>query len=199
MDQRNETFVPHVLAIVAGTTVDFPNNDRTYHNVFSLGDLTRRIHLPSGTRWEDEDARLLASSFNSMTNSIARFQRDAAQRERFSSLGRLSTVVAHEIRNPLMIIKMALRGLRQGTVAPAQLQAAVSDIDEEVARLKSSRTFLTSRGRSDSKSERWTSTLCVRTPCALPPPMAVATSSGSISRPAFPSWSRMPSGCGSPW
>ncbi len=36
LDQRNETFVPHVLAIVAGTTVDFPNNDKTYHNVFSL-------------------------------------------------------------------------------------------------------------------------------------------------------------------
>lgn len=36
MDQQNETFVPHILAIVAGTTVDFPNNDRTYHNVFSL-------------------------------------------------------------------------------------------------------------------------------------------------------------------
>ena len=36
MNQRNETFVPHVLAIVAGTTVDFPNSDPTYHNVFSL-------------------------------------------------------------------------------------------------------------------------------------------------------------------
>ncbi|MCA1651283.1 MAG: hypothetical protein LC753_13740, partial [Acidobacteria bacterium] len=36
IDQRNETFVPHVLAIVAGTTVNFPNNDETYHNVFSL-------------------------------------------------------------------------------------------------------------------------------------------------------------------
>jgi plastocyanin len=36
LDQRDESFVPHVLAIVAGTTVDFPNNDRTYHNVFSL-------------------------------------------------------------------------------------------------------------------------------------------------------------------
>ena len=36
MDQRNETFIPHVLAIMAGSTVDFPNNDRTYHNVFSL-------------------------------------------------------------------------------------------------------------------------------------------------------------------
>ena len=36
MDQRDETFVPHVLAIVAGTVVDFPNNDQTFHNVFSL-------------------------------------------------------------------------------------------------------------------------------------------------------------------
>jgi plastocyanin len=36
MEQRNETFVPHVLAVAAGTTVDFPNLDRTYHNVFSL-------------------------------------------------------------------------------------------------------------------------------------------------------------------
>jgi plastocyanin len=36
MDQRNETFVPHVLAIMIGTTVEFTNSDRTYHNVFSL-------------------------------------------------------------------------------------------------------------------------------------------------------------------
>lgn len=36
LDQRNETFLPHVLAIDAGTVVDFPNNDKTYHNVFSL-------------------------------------------------------------------------------------------------------------------------------------------------------------------
>ena len=36
MDQRNETFVPHVLAITTGTRVDFPNDDRIYHNVFSL-------------------------------------------------------------------------------------------------------------------------------------------------------------------
>lgn len=36
LDQRNETFVPHVLAVTVGTVVDFPNSDRTYHNVFSL-------------------------------------------------------------------------------------------------------------------------------------------------------------------
>ncbi len=36
LHQKNERFMPHVLAIVAGTWVDFPNDDRTYHNVFSL-------------------------------------------------------------------------------------------------------------------------------------------------------------------
>lgn len=41
MDQRNETFVPHVLAIHTGTVVDFPNSDRVYHNVFSLSSARR--------------------------------------------------------------------------------------------------------------------------------------------------------------
>jgi plastocyanin len=36
LDQRDERFVPHVLAITTGTVVDFPNSDRIYHNVFSL-------------------------------------------------------------------------------------------------------------------------------------------------------------------
>jgi plastocyanin len=44
MDQRNETFVPFVLPILAGTTVDFPNSDRTYHNVFSFSK-TKRFDL----------------------------------------------------------------------------------------------------------------------------------------------------------
>ncbi|HWX23805.1 MAG TPA: carboxypeptidase regulatory-like domain-containing protein [Vicinamibacteria bacterium] len=36
LDQKNENFAPHVLAITTGTVVDFRNDDRTYHNVFSL-------------------------------------------------------------------------------------------------------------------------------------------------------------------
>ena len=36
IDQINEQFVPRLLAVTTGTTVDFPNNDRIYHNVFSL-------------------------------------------------------------------------------------------------------------------------------------------------------------------
>jgi plastocyanin len=34
--QHDERFVPHVLAVMAGATVDFPNQDDVFHNVFSL-------------------------------------------------------------------------------------------------------------------------------------------------------------------
>jgi plastocyanin len=36
MRQDDERFMPHVLPIVRGTTVDFPNADDVFHNVFSL-------------------------------------------------------------------------------------------------------------------------------------------------------------------
>ncbi len=35
LDQLNLTFVPHVLPVLAGTTVAFPNSDEVRHNVFS--------------------------------------------------------------------------------------------------------------------------------------------------------------------
>src|SRR5688500_2478259 len=38
LDQRNIAFVPHVLAVRVGTTIEFPNNDKVFHNVFSFRD-----------------------------------------------------------------------------------------------------------------------------------------------------------------
>jgi signal transduction histidine kinase len=101
----------------------------------ATGDLTRKIALGRAASWEDEDAKLLATTFNALTDSIGRFQREAAQRERLSSLGRLSTVIAHEIRNPLMIIKASLRTLGADKAPRAERQQALKDVDEEVARL----------------------------------------------------------------
>lgn len=34
--QHDERFVPHVLPVLRGAVVDFPNEDNVYHNVFSL-------------------------------------------------------------------------------------------------------------------------------------------------------------------
>jgi signal transduction histidine kinase len=134
-----------ILALVAAIGLSFTVSrtvtrplgviTRAMRAVASSGDLTRRIPEPPATRWDDEDAKLLARTFNLMTAAIARFQREAAQRERLSSLGRLSTVVAHEIRNPLMIIKSALRPLRRDDISPVQAREAAASIEEEVARL----------------------------------------------------------------
>jgi plastocyanin len=38
LTQRNKTFEPHMLVVQAGTTIDFPNKDPFFHNVFSLFD-----------------------------------------------------------------------------------------------------------------------------------------------------------------
>lgn len=35
MDQRNKKFIPRVLAVLVGTTVEFTNSDNTWHNVYS--------------------------------------------------------------------------------------------------------------------------------------------------------------------
>lgn len=37
IDQRNLKFSPTVVAIMVGETVDFPNNDKSWHNVYSKG------------------------------------------------------------------------------------------------------------------------------------------------------------------
>jgi signal transduction histidine kinase len=99
------------------------------------GDLTRKITLREGRLWRDEDAQLLAATFNTLTESVARFQREMSQKERLLSLGRLSTVIAHEVRNPLMIIKGSLHALRQKDLDDMARHEAVRDINEEVERL----------------------------------------------------------------
>jgi signal transduction histidine kinase len=142
---RNYLFVTAVVAVLLATLLSFAVA-RTItrplaaitdvmRDVAATGDLTRKITLRHGTRWDDEDARLMAATFNTLTDSIARFQREMSQKERLSALGRLSTVIAHEVRNPLMIIKTALHTLRQPDVTAQALREAIADIDEEVVRL----------------------------------------------------------------
>ena len=126
-----------ILGFAVARTITRPlaNITDVMREVAATGDLTRKIAIRQGNRWEDEDARLLATTFNTLTDSIVRFQREMSQKERLTSLGRLSTVIAHEIRNPLMIIKASLHTLRQGEPSEAAVREAVADIDDEVARL----------------------------------------------------------------
>ena len=129
-------FLAIILSYAVARTITRPmaTISDAMREMAATGDLTRKISLRRAASWEDEDAKLLATTFNTLTDSITRFQREAAQRERLSSLGRLSTVIAHEIRNPLMIIKASLRTLA-ADASGAERRQALKDVDEEVARL----------------------------------------------------------------
>lgn len=107
---------------------------RTMREMSATGDLSHRLEPRRGW-WFDEDAVVLAGAFASLTDSIRRFQQEAVLRRRLADLGRLSTVIAHEVRNPLMIIKGALRSLRRRELPETERTEALAEIDDEVGRL----------------------------------------------------------------
>ena len=133
------TLLAIVVSYGVARTITRPLASITDHmrQIALTGDLTKKIPARHQGGWDDDDAHMLATTFNTLTDSIVRFQRDAAQRERLSSLGRLSTVIAHEVRNPLMIIKGALRTLGRDSATAADVRDAAKDIDEEIERLNS--------------------------------------------------------------
>jgi signal transduction histidine kinase len=142
---HTELGVTAVIAVILATVLSFAvartitrplaTITAVMREVAATGDLTRKIVFRQASEWDDEDAQLLATTFNTLTDSIAQAQREISQRERLSSLGRLSTVIAHEVRNPLMIIKAALHTLRQSNVSAVAVREAAADIDGEVIRL----------------------------------------------------------------
>lgn len=56
MTQQGETFRPHVLPIPVGSTVEFPNQDPIFHNVFSLS-ATRTFDLGRYPQGESKSVR----------------------------------------------------------------------------------------------------------------------------------------------
>jgi signal transduction histidine kinase len=123
------TLVGYVVA--RGVTRPLRALTGTMHEMAATGDLGRAV--PPLGRWDDEEVRVVAATFGRLTGALNQFQREASARERLASLGRLSAVIAHEIRNPLMIIKSSVRGLRRNPTA--EVAEAAASIDEEVARV----------------------------------------------------------------
>jgi plastocyanin len=53
MDQKEMKFIPYILPVVVGTTVDFPNHDTNWHNVYSKGggkDFDLGLYAPGKSR-----------------------------------------------------------------------------------------------------------------------------------------------------
>lgn len=57
MDQKNLVFTPHVLPILAGSTVDFPNSDSVRHNVYSARNSAKEFNLGTYAAGETKQVR----------------------------------------------------------------------------------------------------------------------------------------------
>lgn len=65
MDQIELVFIPHVLVVLKGTTVDYNNNDDIAHNVFSPDDVADKMNL--GT-WLSGEVR--PYTFNKLGDAV---------------------------------------------------------------------------------------------------------------------------------
>ncbi len=52
IDQLNLTFIPHVTAVLVGTTIDFQNSDAVLHNVFSPDFCAAKFNLGTWPKGE---------------------------------------------------------------------------------------------------------------------------------------------------
>ncbi|MCC6874879.1 MAG: hypothetical protein IT378_11290 [Sandaracinaceae bacterium] len=62
-------------------------------------------------------------------------QEELVRKEQLAAVGELSAVIAHEVRNPLAIIKNAVSSLRRATLRPSDRGVLLGILDEEVDRL----------------------------------------------------------------
>lgn len=71
--------------------------------IVSKGNLGHRV--PEGAT--DDELSQLASFFNSMTEKLKGLQEEVKRTERLSTIGQMSNIIGHEIRNPLSAIRNA--------------------------------------------------------------------------------------------
>jgi signal transduction histidine kinase len=82
-----------------------------------------RVVVESG----DELGRL-ATTFNGMCESIQNAREDLTRQERISTIGRLSTSIVHDLRNPLAAIYAGSEMLVDGKLPPPQVQRLATNI-----------------------------------------------------------------------
>jgi two-component system nitrogen regulation sensor histidine kinase NtrY len=92
----------------------------------TAGDLERRVHVAGSAEIVD-----LMDAFNTMTTRLRRSQEELAAAERELAWKEMAKQVAHEIRNPLTPMKLAVQHLQR---AWADGTEQISDIFEKVTR-----------------------------------------------------------------
>ncbi len=98
--------------------------------ILTVSFLLQRRFLRAADELGDRTAELRRSY-----SELRVVQEELVRREQLAAVGELSAVIAHEVRNPLAIIKNAVSGLRRPTLRPADRTVLLAILEEEVDRL----------------------------------------------------------------
>ena len=97
------------------------------------GDLNQEMNIRSS-----EELAELSNAFNRMTGKLRelrQLEEELRRKDRLAALGEMSAGLAHEIRNPLGIIKSSAQVLRKSAAGGEEVKELTSFIVEEVDRL----------------------------------------------------------------
>ncbi len=112
--------------------------DRKLTGLLTLGKSRRGMRLRADNL---EQLMLIANQISSamakaeLIQEKLQLERKMYENEKLSSLGRLSTSVAHEVKNPLSSIKAIVQVLKEDSINETKTQKSLSIIVEEIDRL----------------------------------------------------------------
>jgi signal transduction histidine kinase len=102
--------------------------------------------FPLRPRSEDEIGRL-ARTFNVMQESLKKAQQELIRQERLSTIGRLSTSLVHDLRNPLAAVYGGAEMLMDAELTPEQVKRLAASIYRSSRRIQSLLAELQDVGR----------------------------------------------------
>ena len=91
----------------------------------------RRDHLVEQTKLLGRKSEALARSFRELRAA----QSELVRKEQLAAIGELSAVVAHEVRNPLAVIRNAVSTLKRSDTSNHNREVLLEILSEETARL----------------------------------------------------------------
>jgi signal transduction histidine kinase len=97
----------------------------------SRGDLDQQVE-PVGR----DEVSQVAEAFNAMTQNLRETLRRLSQHEAVAAIGELASTIAHEIRNPMSVIRLRLQHAEEQVEAGSPLAQSVSRALQEVERVE---------------------------------------------------------------